>query len=225
MKVYANSVATTSRAVLAFCKLENLEVEFISIDLMEGEHHRPPFTEINPNRLLPVLDDDGFVLTESSAILRYLACKTGSALYPETLQERARVDEMMAWFEANFYKDFGFNFVYPQLFPHHSRGSSDADHATVQFGLAKAQTWLATLDRHFLQDGRRHLVGDRYTIADLHGASILSLGDLIGCCLTNYPNVAAWYETLGEQPWWREVNAPFTGFARSLSEREFVRLS
>lgn len=225
MKLYVNYAATTSRAVLAFCQAEGIEPEIQSIDLMQGEHLRPPFSDINPNRLVPVLDDDGFILTEASAILRYLAAKTHSPLYPVEPRVRARVDELVAWFEANFYKDFGFQFVYPQILPHHSRGSEAVDRATVEWGRQQSCGWLTVLNDHFLAGQGGYLVANRLTIADLLGASIVSLGELIHCPLDDYPNVRRWYENIrGSDPWTR-INMTFQGFADSLVGREFVGLA
>ena len=225
MRLYMNEATTTSRAVLAFCRSLEIPMETVSVDLMSGEHHQPPFCELNPNRMVPVLEDQGFVLTESSAILRYLATKTGSPMYPTDLQERARVDELMAWFESNFYKDFGYQFVYPQLFPHHSRGSDAANQATVAFGREQAAKRLTVLNDHYLGDGRRYLAGDRLTIADFHGASILSLGELVRCCLDPYPEVATWYGRIRDLESWSSVNHAFEGFAASLGDQSFVGLS
>jgi glutathione S-transferase len=225
MKLYVNEVATTSRAVLVFCKAEGIPVEIEHIDLMKGEHHQPPFCELNPSRLVPVLSDDGFVLTEASAILRYLARKTESRLYPNDPRARARVDELLAWFEANFYKDFGFQYVYPQVLPHHTRGSEEATKKTVEWGRDKTRAWLTVLDQHFLGGGKRFLVQDQRSIADYFGASILSLGELVQCTLENYPNVRRWYDLVRSDASWTEVNAPFESFAASLRAQRFMELS
>lgn len=225
MRLYMNEAATTSRAVLAFMRHVDLTAELISIDLMSGEHHQAEFSNLNPNRLVPVLDDEGFVLTESGAILRYLADKTGSPLYPRALQQRARVDEMISWFEANFYKDFGFQLVYPQLFPHHSRGSHEANAATVAWGQAQARMRLEVLDQHTLGDGRRWLTGEELTIADLHGASILSLGELIGVDLTPFPRVQSWYGRVTEIESWQSVNGAFSAFVAQAGQGNFVGLA
>ena len=228
LKLYVNEVATTSRAVLALVEATGLEVERISVDLQSGEHYGPEFSALNPNRMVPVLVDGDFVLTESSAILRYLAAKVESPLYPSGLEARARVDEMIAWFESNFYKDFGFQFVYPQLFPHHARGSSEADQATVAFGRARSLERLSVLDDYFLADGRPFLTGDALTIADFHGLSILSLGELVGASLDAYPRVKAWYDRVRSLDAWREINAGFDAFVSHMSsapsERAFVGL-
>lgn len=98
MKLYCNPASTTSRIIMMFAAEEGIELDYQIVDLMTGEHRNPEYKSINPNCLVPTLDDDGFRLTESGAIIRYLANKTNSAAYPENLQERARVDEAIEWF-------------------------------------------------------------------------------------------------------------------------------
>jgi len=224
MKLYVNGAATTSRAVMAFCRAEKVPVEVISVDLMRGAHHEAEFAALNPNRLVPVLVDEGFVLTESSAILRYLALKTKSSLYPADLRARARVDELIAWFEANFYKDFGFGYVYPQLFPHHARGSEEGTQQAIEWGRTKSQQWLAVLDEHFLGSGQAYLAGDKLSIADLFGASILSLGELVGCNFERHANVDRWYRRIVALPSWTEINRSFEQFAATTRTRACVPL-
>ena len=83
MDLYVNQAATTSRAVLAFCDAASIAVEVKDVDIMRGEQHQPAFAALNPNRLVPLLVDDDFVLTEAPAILRYLASKAESPLYSD----------------------------------------------------------------------------------------------------------------------------------------------
>ncbi len=93
---------------------------------MTGEHTKEPYSAINPSRLVPVLEDGDFRLTESSAILKYLADKIDSPAYPKDLRRRARVNEMMDWLNTGFYRDFGYGLIYPQIFPHHKRPGDEA---------------------------------------------------------------------------------------------------
>jgi glutathione S-transferase len=216
MDLHVFRAATTSRAVLAFCDAANLDVTVKDVDIMQGEHHRFPFSTLNPNRMVPVLVDDGFVLTEASAILRYLANKTHSPLYPDDLRVRAHVDELLAWFEANFYRDFGFQYVYPQIMPHHRRGSDEGTTRTVEWGREQSKKWLAILDRHWLARGP-YLTGDALTIADFFGVSILSLGELVKFPLDEYPNVRRWYDAVTKHPSWMKINAAFAGFVSSVT--------
>jgi glutathione S-transferase len=190
---------------------------------MKGEHHQPPLAELNPNRLVPVLVDGDFVLTESSAIVRYLARMHGSGLYPTDARSAARVDELMAWFESNFYKDFGYQYVYPQLMPHHQR-PGDANGATVEWGRTQSRRWLQVLDSHLLRHCNPFLLGAAPSVADFLGASILSLGELVGCRFDAYPQVRRWYGAIQELESWRGVNTDFSGFATSLRGHAFVAL-
>lgn len=225
MQLYVNRAATTSRAVLAFCNAARIPVVIEDVDILRGEHHGAAFAALNPSRLVPVLVDDGFVLTESAAILRYLARKSESPLYPSDLRAQARIDELMSWFEANFLKDFGFHYVYPQFLPHHARSTDEETRGTIEWGRDKSRAWLSILDGHFLANRGRYLVGDALSIADYFGASIVSLGEIVGCTFEAYPNVLRWYANVTSDPSWVEVNGVFKGFVASLETRRFVGLS
>jgi glutathione S-transferase len=225
MDLYVFRAASTSRAVLAFCELASIQVNVKDVDISRGEHHSAAFAALNPSRLVPVLDDGGFVLTQASAILRYLASKAPTSLYPTEPRTRARIDEVIAWFEADFNKDFGFQYVYPQLFPHHARGTAEATRQTVDWGRDKSRAWLSVLESHFLSGGKDFLVGDTLTIADLVGVAVISLGELVGCTFADYANVRRWYVNVSSQPAWQKINRPFEGFAASIEKQSFVRLS
>jgi glutathione S-transferase len=224
MDLYIFPAATTSRAVMALCTKEGLEPTVKVVDITTGAQHQAPYSELNPNHLVPALDDDGFVLTEAAAIMRYLARKSDSSLYPADPRDRARVDELMSWFEANLYKDFGYQLVYPQLMPHHARPTSEGTRDAIEWGRQKSRAWLTTLDQHYLSAGKRYLVGDRLTLADYFGAAIISLGELVRCNFDAYPNLCRWYRTVSADDAWMEVNQAFKGFAESLAGHELVGL-
>src|SRR5262249_14786517 len=115
MKLYMHPASTACRPVMLFAAESNIPLDNEMVDVMTGAHHREPYATLNPNRLIPLLEDGDFRLTESSAILKYLADKTNSPAYPKDLKLRARVNEMMDWLNVNFYRDFGYGLVYPQL--------------------------------------------------------------------------------------------------------------
>jgi glutathione S-transferase len=73
MKLYMHPVSTTSRPVMMFIAENGIDVDMQTVDLMSGEHMNAAYAAINPNQLVPVLEDGDFRLTESSAILKYLA--------------------------------------------------------------------------------------------------------------------------------------------------------
>jgi glutathione S-transferase len=78
MKLYYHPVSTTSRPVMLLAAEAGLDLDYEVVDLFAGAHLQPGYEAINPNRFVPVLEDGEFRLTESSAILKYLAEKAGS---------------------------------------------------------------------------------------------------------------------------------------------------
>ena len=221
MKLYMHPVSTTSRPVVMFATLAKIPLETTVVDLMKGEHYGPDFTKLNPNRLVPVLVDDDFVLTESSAILKYLAEKAGSPLYPKDLKQRARVNERMDWFNTNFYRDWGYNLVYPQIFPHHARATEDHTKATVQWGREKSAAALGLLNDTIL-GSNKYVCGDSLTIADIFGAQFVSLGEIVRVDFSKYPNVKRWLESMKSMDAWKKTNAVHEGFAASLAGKPLV---
>ena len=201
--------------------LADIPLELVLVDLMKGEQHSPAFARLNPNRLVPVLEDGDFVLTESSAIMKYLADHADSALYPKDLKRRAQVNERMDWFNTNLYRDWGYNLIYPQVFSHHARACEEHTQSTVEWGRAKSLHALAVLDEHIIRTNA-YVCGDALTIADLFGAQILSLGELVRADLSRFRNVHRWLERMKSLPAWQQVNQAHEGFARSLAGRSLV---
>ena len=221
MKLYYHPVSTVSRPIVLFAADNGIPLEYQVIDLMTGEHLQPPYTSINPSQLVPVLEDGDFRLTESSAILKYLADKIDSPAYPKDLRRRARVNEMMDWLNTGFYRDFGYGLVYPQIFPHLKRRSDEAQAATVDWGKRKAQFWLGVLDQHLLGSGKKYLCGDDITIADYLGAGMISLGEAVHCDFSRYPNLARWLGAMKARPNWAKANEAFYGMVGALREKSF----
>ena len=83
-------VATTARAACSFCAESGIVLDEEVVDLMTGAHHKEPYASLNPSRQVPLLVDGDMRLTESSAILKYLADKHDSPAYPKDLQKRAK---------------------------------------------------------------------------------------------------------------------------------------
>ena len=172
MKLYMHPVSMTCRPVRLFTAENNIAMDEEFIDLMTGAHMQPPYSNINPNCLVPMLVDGDLKLTESSAILKYLADKVNSPTYPKDLKQRAKVNEMMDWINTNFYREWGYNLCYPQLFPQLKRRSDEAQAGTLEFGKQNAKRWLALLNDYWIGPSQTYLVGNSITIADYFGAGL-----------------------------------------------------
>lgn len=222
MKLYMHPVSTTSRPVMMFIAENGMDVEMQVVDLMTGEHMEEAFAAVNPNQLVPVLEDGDFRLTESSAILKYLADKIDSPAYPKDLKKRAQVNAAMDWFNTDFYREFGYGLVYPQLFPHHKRPSDDVQTGTIAWAQEKVRDRLRVLNDSWIGPNQAYLCGDTLTIADYFGAELMSVGDVIRCDFSAYPNVARWIATMKSLPSWAGVHEVADGFAASVTDQNFA---
>ena len=225
MKLYMHPVSTVSRPIRLFCAENGIKIEEETVDLMTGAHHQEPFASLNPNRQVPLLVDGDLRLTESSAILKYLADKHHLPSYPTDLKKRAKVNEVMDWLNTGFYRDFGYNFVYPQLFPHHKRRSDEAHAGTVAWGQDSSRKWLQLLNDYWIGPTNQYLCGNEITIADYFGAGLVTIGELVGCELKAYPNVARWVANMKKLKSWDSVNEVFSGFVAGNKGKEFMRIA
>lgn len=223
LTLYMHPASITSRPVSLFIAERRLPVDERVIDIITGEHYRDEFTSINPNRLVPVLEDGAFRLTECSAILKYLAARFEAPEYPRELEQRARIDEAMDWFNTQLARDFAYDFIYPQVFPHHRRPTDDHHNGTIAWGREKAMFWLEVLDRHML--GRNEYVANnRLSIADYLGGCIVGAGDLIGCKLLDFPNVRRWLARIKALGSWAAVSSVMCSYAEQLAGTRFVTI-
>ncbi len=226
MKLYAHPASTTSRPIMMFCAEQGVEVENVTIDLFSGAHKEAPYLAVNPNGMIPALDDDGFILSESSAILKYLADKIDSPTYPKEARARARVNEIMDWANTQFYREIAYHLVYPQVFPNQARATEELTQSVVDWGLERTKPLLETLDHgwHTFPGGSAYLTGESITIADYFTANLLACGDMIGVNWSGTPNVERWLNTMKARPSWAEVHDPINGFIASLAGKEFTTI-
>ena len=224
MKLYMHPVSMTSRPVRLFIAESGINVDEQVVDLFTGEHHKEPFASLNPNRMVPMLEDGDLRLTESSAILKYLADKVGSPAYPKDLKQRAKVNEMMDWLNTNFYREYAYNLIYPQLFPHMKRPNDEVQKATLEWGKERAKGWLQILNDHWIGPTNQYLCGNQITIADYLGAAFVTLGEIVRCDFSPYPNVQRWLGNMRKLKTWPKVNEVFEGYKASVKDQAFAAL-
>jgi glutathione S-transferase len=169
------------------------------VELALAAHRTPDFLALNPNGKVPVLSDDGFVLWESDAILWYLADSRGGLL-PAEAPDRASVQQWMSW-AAYHLADATYRPRVLRLTAKRTGAPFDAArHAELAAG---APPLLALLDRHLA--GRRFVVGDSLTIADLAIAMYVSAAPDEGITLEPFTALRSWHERMTSRPSWKHV--------------------
>jgi glutathione S-transferase len=166
-----------------------------------GRNDTPEYLAMNPNGLIPVIEDDGFAMAESNAIVRYLAARHRAAsLWPEEVRARAEVDRWMEWQSNEFTpatRDAFWNLI---RLPAEKR-----DAAAVEASRVKSERLAGILDA--LLASRPYLAGETFTLADI----------VCGCAAHRWlnmplprmarPNVERWYATLTSRPASRQVTS------------------
>jgi glutathione S-transferase len=187
-----------TRSIRVRWTLQELGVDFepIRVNLVAGEHQRPEFLRINPAGKIPVLVDDDLVLTESVAIVLYLAEKySDKGLLPTGLDQRAQVNRWLLFAATELEQPLWRISRHTALYPEEQRLPADVIIASREF------KEMATVAEKHMQ-GRKYVVGDRVTVADFVLAYTLDWGNedkLLGEC----PQLLAYMKRMYARP-----NAP-----------------
>jgi glutathione S-transferase len=224
MKLYMHPISTTSRPVLLLLHDMAIPCEFEVVDLMTQEQKREPYASINPAKRVPMLEDGDFRLTESSAILKYIADKFDLPIYPKELKARAKVNEMMDWFNTGFSHALGYGWVYPQISPPMRGRSDEAQAAMLERGRSDAHDLLRLLNDHWLGPDSQYLCGQDITLADYLGISHITLGDMVRCDFSQYPHVQRWLDMMKARPSFAPAHERFYAFCTSMKDMPFEAL-
>jgi glutathione S-transferase len=95
---------------------------------------------------------------------------------------------------------------------------------TIEWGKEQSKKWLQLLNDHWIGPSNEYLAGNTITIADYFGAGLVTLGELIRCDMTPYPNVTRWLNNMKKLKSWPQVNEVFEGFKQHIKDQPFIAL-
>ena len=182
-----------TRSIRARWTLQELGVDFesIPVNLFAGDAQRPAFLKLNPAAKLPVLVDGDFVLTESAAIVLYLAEKYGKFL-PTDARGRAEVNKWLLFTVTELEQPLWRIAKHRNLYPEAQRLPADIPLASEDF-----QRMAAVAEQHM--QGRTYVVGDSVTVADFVLAYTLDWANEVKL-LDRSPNRVAYMERMYARP-------------------------
>lgn len=194
LDVYAFATPNSIKVPIALEEL-GLAYALHPVNVRKGEQKAPNFVALNPNAKVPVLvdpdgADDRLVLTESAAILVYLAEKTGKLL-PASAIGRARVFEQLFFHASGLGPAFGQSGFF-------QRQAAEPQPIAIQRFSAEAKRTLAVLDG--VLAAHRFVAGDAFTIADIAHFGWLWRREFAGIGFENSPHVARWYAEIEARP-------------------------
>lgn len=160
-----------------------------------GKLDTPEYVQLNPNRRVPTIDDHGFVLWESNAIVRHLSQRYGrGTLSPADEQTFAKADAWMDWALSTLYPDI-ISTCFIQLV---RTPASERDDELVEASARRIGEKLAILNRQLTQ--RPYIMGDQLTIADIAVGTQMYRYFNLPIERPPLANVEVWYKKLTQRP-------------------------
>lgn len=204
LKIYGSDLSAPANKVRFVANAMGLPYEYKKVDLRGGEHQKPEFLKVNSIGKIPAMDDEGFTLFESNAIIRYLAGKSNSPLYPKDLKQRALVD---AWI------DFGSMHVgaalmkvtYNRVFA--PRRNLPVDENSIKEGLSFLDRFLPIVDGQLSKN--KYLTGSTMTLADLNLLALLDPAEVSDIDLSKYKNLSRWRKELKSQEFYTKCHKEY----------------
>jgi len=190
MRLYNVAYSGNSYKVRLLLAQLGIRYEIVEVDILNGESRTPEFLKINPNGRTPVLDDNGFLLAESNAILAYLA--RGTKFLPEDRKSWALVFQWM-FFEQYSHEPY---IATSRFWLQHKPDSAEHS-AIIQARREGGWAALKIMEVHLAKHD--FFVGN-YSIADIALFAYTHVSHEGGFPLDDFPNICAWIERVKAQP-------------------------
>ena len=197
LKLHYHPLSTYSRRVRIACLEKGIDIQLVELDMAKGAHRSPDYLRLNPYGRVPTLEEDGFILYESTAILEYLeATHPAPPLVPADARGCALAAMHMKLCDIQLARQTGV-IIFPKRFLPKERWDETA------MGQAKKEIerHLAVLERQIA--GKDWMMGDRYSLVEVCYTPFVEFFPLME--ITPPPAVAAWTERMLGRPSARET--------------------
>jgi glutathione S-transferase len=199
LKIWGRKNSVNVKKALWAAEELGLQFERIDAGMEHGVTKTPEYLRMNPNSVVPTIDDGGFVLWESHAIVRYLAAKHGmGTLCPADPQARASADRWMDWTHA-----FSRDFQRPVFWPLVRTPPEQRDMKAVNEAIGKCIDLLKVPETYLAKT--RFLAGDAFTMGDIPLGCHIQLWFRLPIDRPKMPGLEAWFQRLLERPLYRKI--------------------
>lgn len=200
IRLYSSLLSPNTKRVRVIAAELGLDVEVKAVDLQKGENKTPEFLAMNPNGKVPTVEKNGRSLWESPAVLYELASeRPESGLVPSGVAERAEMLRWMFW-NASHLEPAIFGVAFETWFKAKLMGQA-ADGARVEENMRNFARYAPVLNDRLT--GRRWVLGDRFTIADIALGTSVEVTKAAEIPLAPYPSVARWLDRVAARPSWK----------------------
>jgi len=198
LKIWGRTNSVNVKKALWAAEELGLKYQRIDAGMQFGVTKTPEYLSMNPNSLVPTIEDDGFVLWESHTIVRYLAAKHGmGTLCPADLKARADAERWMDW-------AFTFQNAMRAVFWGLIRTAPEKrDHKAIEEGRTQSAKLLEVLERNLQK--KTYVTGDAFTMGDIPIGCEVQRWMRVPIERAPFPALQAWFDRLGQRPAFRQV--------------------
>jgi len=204
LTIYGSALSSPANKVVFVANFLGLQYEYKKVDLRAGEQQKPEFLKVNPVGKIPAIDNDGFLLFESGAIIKYLSDKNNSFLYPKGLKERAIVDQWLDFVTLHVggaMQKVTFNRVFAP------RRGLAIDENSLKEGQMFLERFLPIVEGQLAKNP--NLTGQQLTLADITLLSALDPAEVSGIDLAPYPQISKWRANLRTQNFYTKCHKEY----------------
>lgn len=204
IKLYGFELSFPVNRVRLCLNAMNHEYEFIRINPLAGEAQTEDYLKINPGGKIPAIDDNGFTLFESNAIMKYLCRKYRSDFYPEDINAQADVDKWLDYTAIHLANGVGrvlFNKYLAKIV------GVDVDERSLQDGYSFIERFLGIIDKQLGTSS--FLASNTISIADFCLLATVDPAEAIEINMEDYPNVNAWRNKLMQESFYTDMHSSY----------------
>ncbi len=205
IKLYGFELSFPVNRVRLCLNAMNLEYELIPLNPLAGECQTEDYLALNPIGKIPTIEDDGYTLFESNAIMKYLCRKHKSDFYPDDIYEQADIDKWLDVVAIHLANGIG-----KVLFNKYLAGyvGADVDEQSLKEGYSFIERFLGKIDEQLAKS--TYLASDSLSIADFCLLATLDPAEAIEINMTDYPNVKEWRDKLMQEHFYTKMHDSYT---------------
>ena len=205
LQLYFSPLSSPSNKVRYVINYLGINAEFHNVNLGAGEQYSPEYLKINPFAKVPAINDEGFNLAESNAIIRYLANIHNSTLYPVDFKARAIVDEWIDYASQHIAIPLGkimFNTYFYKM------AKATIDERSLEDGNKFINKNLPNVEKQLTS--HKYITGATLTLADFVLLSSLDVCELSNIDLSIYPHIQVWRNKLIAEAFYQNCYSSYT---------------
>jgi len=214
LKIYGANMSSPANKVRFVANALGLKYEYVPVNIRTGENKTEQFLKLHPAGKIPVIDDDGFALFESNAIIKYLAQKNKSPIYPQDLKARARVDQWMD-FAALHVGTAVSRVLFNRVFA--PRINVPVDERSLQDGIIFLGRFLPVVDAQLKEN--KFIAGNELSLADFSLLSALDPCEVIQVDLSAYNGIVRWRNALKKEAFYTQCHSSYEDALAALAAK------